>query len=149
MENNENISYKVCKLRCDTCNWKRTGESVEMFKDLYEIKTSPVPGGIPYLDPVTKKIVKPKSVKQKRKFRCPNCGHGMTPVMVPDFQKASEAKTEIEKRVEDRKKLEEKIFKERNARTKDELSGSPEGSESESDRIDGSEGSPKGRTVSE
>jgi hypothetical protein len=47
-------SYKKFQLYCNNCHWKRLTDGGDI-KDLYEIKTSPVPTGIPIFDPETKK----------------------------------------------------------------------------------------------
>lgn len=103
------INYKTFQFYCDHCHWKRITDG-ENIKDLYEIPTSKLQNGVPKLDPETKKTVNANFVKQKRKFRCPSCGHTVTPRLIPDPQKNYEEKTEIEKRSEERKKLEESIL---------------------------------------
>lgn len=107
-------SYKVFQLYCDKCHWKRitTGEDV---KDLYEIKTSPIQTNLPKYDPV-KKSVETQFRNQKRKFRCPSCGHSMVLRLIPDSQKTLEAKSEIEQRALERKELEESVLRDQNRR---------------------------------
>jgi hypothetical protein len=63
---------KIYCLYCEICNWKRISDGSDL-EDLYEIKKSPVPGGVPELDE-NKKIVEKKSKPQPKKFRCPKCG---------------------------------------------------------------------------
>jgi DNA-directed RNA polymerase subunit RPC12/RpoP len=127
-------SYKKFQLYCNNCHWKRLTDGGDI-KDLYEIKTSPVPTGIPIFDPETKKIITPKPQSQKRKFRCPTCGFAIVPRVVPDYQKEADAKLEIQDRALKRKELEEKILKDRNRRSNEE------------DRIDGSEAGAEGRAI--
>jgi hypothetical protein len=129
------VSYKIFQLYCNGCSWKRYTDGNDI-KDLYELKTSPIPTGIPRIDPETKKVVTPPARNQKRKFRCPKCGQTITPRIIPDYQKQLDAKKEIEERALKRKELEEKILTDRNRRTLD-----------EEDRIDGSETSPEGRPL--
>lgn len=64
---------KYYQLYCEICNWKRITDGTDIG-DLYEYKKTSIPGGVPKLDPVTKKIVTPKAIETKRKFRCPQCG---------------------------------------------------------------------------
>lgn len=58
---------------CENCGYKRitTGNDLQ---DLVEIKTSNIPRGAPTLDPITKKIVVPPSIRRKKIFKCPKCG---------------------------------------------------------------------------
>jgi len=128
--------YKIFQLYCNQCTWKRYTDGTDM-KDLYEIKTSPIPTNIPHFDPETNKTIVSKSRNQKRRFRCPNCGQTITPRIVPDTQKEVDAKREIEERVLKRKELEEKILKDRNRRENE-----------EDNRIDGSETSDEGWPIS-
>jgi len=59
------------KLHCEICNWTKVTDETGL--NLYEVKRSPVPAGVPYLNEKGK-IVTPKSIPQPRKFRCPKCG---------------------------------------------------------------------------
>lgn len=76
------------QLYCDFCGYKRITEGTDV-NDLKEIKTSSIQKGIPVLDPIAKKImsaeigqpaqvatgiIQPKTMKQKKKFKCPGCG---------------------------------------------------------------------------
>jgi uncharacterized protein (DUF983 family) len=45
-------------------------------KGLYEYKTSPMMTGIPKYNRHDKKTEVPKDKKQRRRFRCPQCGRG-------------------------------------------------------------------------
>ena len=58
---------------CDNCNYKRLTNGSDI-QDLIPVKTSPVPGSIPYIDPLTKKTIYPPAKSQKKKFKCPKCG---------------------------------------------------------------------------
>jgi predicted RNA-binding Zn-ribbon protein involved in translation (DUF1610 family) len=67
------MSVKTYQLYCEICGYKRISDGSDVH-DLLEIKTSPIPGGVPFVDPQTKKIIVPKSQNQRKKFRCPKCG---------------------------------------------------------------------------
>jgi len=93
------MSLKTYLLYCEPCNWKRITDGSDV-QDLVEIKRSPIPGGYPKLDPVTKKVIKPKPKKQPRQFKCPGCGRGILPKKIPNPQAAIDQKLEEENRGE-------------------------------------------------
>lgn len=72
------MSSKQYQLYCDHCGYKRFSDGTDV-KDLVAVKTSDVPRGSPYLDPVTKKTVTPQAMKQPKKFKCPECGYVIKP----------------------------------------------------------------------
>ena len=76
MKNNKEIPFY--NLYCEICNWKKVSDGSDI-KELTELQTSPIPGGPPTLDPVTEETIVPKSRKQSRKFRCPQCGRVIIP----------------------------------------------------------------------
>lgn len=91
------MSVKLYQLYCEICNWKRITDGSDIG-DLFELKTSPIPGGIPELDPETKKTVIKKSLPRTKKFRCPKCGRGVLPRKIPNPQEeADRKKQELEK----------------------------------------------------
>ena len=47
------MAVKLYKLYCEICNWKRITDGSDI-QDLYEIKTSPIPGGVPKYDKESK-----------------------------------------------------------------------------------------------
>lgn len=97
------MSVKLYRLYCDVCNWKLvTDGSDEIAKGLVEIKTSPIPMGIPKLDEETHKIIESSSKKQIRKFKCPKCGRGIRPVKIQDTQDQVDSQKEIKKRIKER-----------------------------------------------
>ena len=124
--------YKICQLYCDHCNWKLNTNNMDDLRNLHEIKSTPIPGGSPKYNQKEKKIDVPKSIIQKKKFRCPKCGYAITPKMVNDVQKQIESKIELEKRIAERKKLEQSIMDHSRRKHEDRL-----------DRTDGSETSPE------
>lgn len=81
------------QLFCEICNWKMitNGDDIE---SLVEVQTSPVPGGIPKIDPNTKKIIESKSINQTRKFKCPQCGRLVMPKRLLPPKKESEDEEE-------------------------------------------------------
>ena len=78
------MSKKVYQLYCEICNWKKITDGSDI--DLFQLKTADIPGGVPKLDPVEKKIVVPKSLKQRKKFRCPKCGRVVVPRKIANPQ---------------------------------------------------------------
>lgn len=81
-------------ITCDYCSYKKIFESSDEgplvqnrpkdITGMVEIKTSPVPGGTPQLDPHTNKtIVKPEK-PQPKKTKCPKCGRGVIIKKLPD-----------------------------------------------------------------
>lgn len=93
---------------CEPCSYKRILEANETPEDLFSIKVSPVPGGIPELDPVTGKTKVKPVTDQTKKLKCPRCGRG---VVVKDLQpayanafKQIDDKAEKERLEADRKK---------------------------------------------
>lgn len=111
-------SYKVFQFYCDHCHWKRISEKGEV-EGLYEVKRSSLQTNIPRLDPLTKKTVLAPEQNQKRKFRCPSCGFGIIPRLIPDPQRTQDKQVEINQRVAERKKLEEEVIN-REKKEKDE-----------------------------
>ncbi len=77
------MAVKLYQLYCDFCGYKRISDGSDV-KDLREVKTSPIPGGIPFIDPLTKKVVAPKSSSQRKRFKCPKCGRS---IMARQIQK--------------------------------------------------------------
>lgn len=79
---------------CEICNWKKLTNGSDI--DLFEIKTSPIPGGYPKRDPVTNANISSKSKMQPRKFRCPKCGRAIVPKKIKDPQNTIDEKMKIE-----------------------------------------------------
>lgn len=98
------IQNKKLQLFCEQCHWKRISDGSDLG-DLYEYPLSNVPGGAPKLD-ANYKTVLSKDIKQKRKFRCPQCGRGVTGKIIPDVQKNLNDKLETQKTTEERQKIE-------------------------------------------
>ena len=72
------MAIKKYEIYCNNCSYKRYTDGSDV-KDLFEVKTTPVQTVVPHIDPLTKKMVPPKFRKQKKKFKCPNCGYTITP----------------------------------------------------------------------
>ena len=68
---------------CEYCNWRLVTNGTDAAaKALVEMVVALVPGGSPKIDPETKKVVIPKSKKQRKRFKCPSCGRGVTPQII-------------------------------------------------------------------
>ena len=76
-------SVKLYQFYCEICNWKKIADG-SGTQELVEIKTSPIPGGIPKRDPLSGKVVTPKPIKQKRRFKCPKCGRAVFAKLLSD-----------------------------------------------------------------
>ena len=124
------MSKKFYRLYCEVCNWKKITDGTDI--DLFKLKTSNIPGGVPKLDPVSKKTITPKSIKQPKKYRCPNCGRVVIPRKISNPQeKIDQHCEELE---QERKKIEwENLDQER----KKSYEESKEEYEKEQDRLDG------------
>jgi len=94
------MTEKVYRLYCEICNWKRISDGSDL-DDLYEIKKSPVPGGVPELDE-NKKVVEKKSRPQPKKFRCPKCGRSV------GFKEIENPQEKIKRQQEEQRAQEER-----------------------------------------
>jgi hypothetical protein len=65
-------------LFCEPCGYKQMLDKPTDVPGLVPIKTAPVPGGIPTLDPVTKKMTQKDDYILMPKYKCPKCGRGVT-----------------------------------------------------------------------
>lgn len=63
-------------LHCDYCGFN-TIISGNKESGMTEIKRSPVPGGVPYIDPVDGKVKKQESFSRPKMFKCKKCGRGI------------------------------------------------------------------------
>ena len=72
---------------CTTCSYKRFSDGTDV-KDLVMLKSSPIPAGSPYIDPLTKKIVTPKPISPLKKFKCPKCGNIIKPKILEEIKNA-------------------------------------------------------------
>ena len=93
------MSIKLYQLYCEICNWKRITDGSDIG-DLFELKTSPIPAGIPKLDSETKKTTTKKPLARTKKFRCPKCGRGWMVRLKKDEIEAVDLKKEEAKRQE-------------------------------------------------
>jgi hypothetical protein len=82
---------------CEICGWKKITDGSDV-NQLYEIKTSPIPGGIPKLNQETSKITYCKSINQARRFRCPKCGRCVIPKKIDNPQESVDRKTDFQER---------------------------------------------------
>ena len=123
-------NYHVFQLYCDNCHWKLITNGDDL-KSLYEVKSSKLQSSIPKYDPIAKKTIESTFANQRRKFRCPGCGHLVLLKMIPDTQKTQDAIREVEKRVAERKALEESVLKDQNRRKNDEKDRSARSKESD------------------
>lgn len=85
------MSAKLYRLYCEYCNWKLVTDGTDpAAKALVQIVVAPVPGGAPKIDPETKKVVVPKDRKPRKRFKCPNCGRGVTPKIIQNEESNGE-----------------------------------------------------------
>ena len=97
------MGEKLYRLYCEICNWKLiTNGNDDAARNLYELKTAPIPAGYPKWDEEKGKIVVPPSKKQIKKFRCPGCGRAIRPVQIEDLQGKADEKQDIQQRVDGR-----------------------------------------------
>lgn len=83
------MATKLYQFLCDHCGYKRFTDGTDI-QDLVQVKTSPIPGGAPQLDPLAQKTatpmfgqpsvevtktLTPQAGKQKKRFKCPKCGY--------------------------------------------------------------------------
>lgn len=61
---------------CDFCGTKTIIKESQV-EGLSEIKLANIPGGAPYIDPITKKVIVKKSFDRTRIFKCKQCGRGV------------------------------------------------------------------------
>ena len=93
------MSKKFYRLYCEICNWKKITDGTDI--ELVRLKLADIPGGVPKLDPVEKKVVIPKSIKRPKKYRCPKCGRVVTPKQITNPQeKIDQYTTELEREKE-------------------------------------------------
>jgi DNA-directed RNA polymerase subunit RPC12/RpoP len=99
------LKSKKYMVFCEPCSYKAIIDKDE--SDLVEIKTSPIPGGIPELDAKTGKTKNKPQKTQSKKFKCPKCGRG---IVIKELQgahanaiKQRDAKIEAQKIEDDRK----------------------------------------------
>lgn len=80
---------KQYQLYCDHCGYKRFSDGSDA-QDLIQVQTSDIPRGSPYLDPVTRKTIIPKPMKQLKKFKCPKCGYLIKPRVIQFTEQKNE-----------------------------------------------------------
>jgi hypothetical protein len=71
------VGVKTYDFYCQVCGYHRTSDGSDV-QDLVPVKQALLPGGVPFLDPVTRQTVVPKSFKRPKKFKCPRCGRVIT-----------------------------------------------------------------------
>lgn len=71
MKNNHYLLF------CGYCHYKKISDGTDA--GLVEIPTSPIIAGIPFLSKETNTTINPKYIKQKKRFKCPNCGRVIFP----------------------------------------------------------------------
>jgi len=127
------MSKKFYRLYCEICNWKLIVDSTQSV-DLYEMKSPPIPGGIPKYNETEKEIVVPKEKEMPRKFRCPQCGRVVIPRKVSNPQEKVERHQEAIE-AEKRRKEWEKLDLEARRRY-EQIRKEYEEEQDEKDRID-------------
>jgi DNA-directed RNA polymerase subunit RPC12/RpoP len=89
------MSLKQYQILCEHCGYKRFTDGTDV-KDLVEVKTSAIPRGVPYIDPVTKKLTTPPPMKQVKKFKCPKCGYVVKPRQIQFTETPNEQTNNID-----------------------------------------------------
>jgi hypothetical protein len=86
---------------CEPCTFKKILETNKP-EDMTMIQTSPIPGGAPELDPVTRKTVVKPNKPAPIKVKCPQCGRGVVLKELPEVY-AKEYSAIDEKRDKERR----------------------------------------------
>ena len=90
------MSIKKYIIYCEIYNHKQYTDGSEKF---VELKTAPIPKEIPYIDPITKKMIRPSPKEQPKKIKCPGCGRAVTPKIVrnnDEKNRSDGSKTSVE-----------------------------------------------------
>jgi len=74
---------KLYIIYCEPCGFKKLTDGSDV-SGLVPYKQSRIPGGSPYRDLATGKIVTPESRPNSKKFKCPKCGRVVTVRKVAD-----------------------------------------------------------------
>jgi len=98
---------EIYQLFCNKCGWKRVSDHSDAH-DLFEIKTVDVPKGIPHIDPVNGSMCIPKSLKRKKKYRCPNCGFAVSFHKIENPQEEVKQNMNLQRRIQKRIENDEK-----------------------------------------
>lgn len=104
------MAVKLYQLFC-SCGWRRITDGSDI-EDLYEIKLSPIPKGIPKLDKQKKETIVSEPRERIRRFRCPECGHAVRPKKIDDVQAKIDEKLE-QQAMQEQQKLEIEMERER------------------------------------
>ena len=64
-------------MHCDHCGRKVVVRDTVGITGLREMPLAQIPGGVPVLDPIDKKIKTKKSIPRRRMFKCTICGRGL------------------------------------------------------------------------
>lgn len=115
---------------CEYCKWKKITDGTDLG-GIVEMKTSPVPTGIPRRGE-DGKMFTPPPLKQKRKFKCPACGYVVIPKVVVDVQKNSEDKKKMEEKRQEQETLDSLAHGERLARRLKDETNRPDGNQTSS-----------------
>lgn len=96
---------------CEICGFKKIVDCQGAEPDLTGfavIPTSKIQGGIPALDPETKKIVNKNHHPRSQKVKCKQCGRGVVVKKLPDVYAKSfaaiDAEEQKKKAIEERKR---------------------------------------------
>ena len=102
------MPIKTYQLYCDMCHWKRITDGSNI-KDLKEIKNSALQKTLPTLDKETQKLNPGKTIKQPKKFRCPQCGRHVLPRQIDNPQSKIDEQHKVEERMKRRREQEDRI----------------------------------------
>lgn len=74
---------KLYSMYCEPCGFRKLTDGSDLA-GFVPYKQSAIPGGSPYLDPLTGKTVTPKVRQNTKKFKCPKCGRVITVKKIAD-----------------------------------------------------------------
>jgi hypothetical protein len=103
------------QLYCEICNWKKITDGSDV-KDMVELKTSPIPRGIPKRNVEDEKVVTQSPKPQKKRYRCPHCGRVVFSKKIADPQGDLNAKKAREAHERESLEAKEKMWSEQEER---------------------------------
>jgi len=100
-------------LFCEPCAFKKIIKADDPADaGLVEIPQAKIPGGVPVLDPKTKKAKDKPDLSRMKKFKCPQCGRGVMIKKLPEvyekaYKEIDEEKRKKEQELEKQRRIED------------------------------------------